>query len=321
MSTQRILVVDDEADIRTLLREILSEEGYEVDVAADAGQARSSRAKQSPDLCLLDIWMPDTDGITLLREWSRGQGLDFPVVMMSGHGTVETAVEATRLGAFDFVEKPLSLAKLLRTVERALDIGKHRKQSARAGLPTLLAPVGKSRTMLALREQVTQVAPHAAPVMIIGEPGTGREAFARYVHARGARADKPFVSIVAGNLSDATAEIQLRGSDTDKGVIQGYYEQAAGGTLFINGLDDLSAQAQRLIASDLEAGSFTRVGGRLPVPLDLRVLSSAQPGLEQRTTSGTLSPRPSVAAQCVDAAHTAAARVCGRRSGAAASLR
>ena len=284
MSTQRILVVDDEADIRTLLREILSEEGYEVDVAADAGQARSSRAKQSPDLCLLDIWMPDTDGITLLREWSRGQGLDFPVVMMSGHGTVETAVEATRLGAFDFVEKPLSLAKLLRTVERALDIGKHRKQSARAGLPTLLAPVGKSRTMLGLREQVTQVAPHAAPVMIIGEPGTGREAFARYVHARGARADKPFVSIVAGNLSDATAEIQLRGSDTDKGVIQGYYEQAAGGTLFINGLDDLSAQAQRLIASDLEAGSFTRVGGRLPVPLDLRVLSSAQPGLEQRST-------------------------------------
>jgi DNA-binding NtrC family response regulator len=284
MSTQRILVVDDEADIRTLLREILSEEGYEVDVAADAGQARSSRAKQSPDLCLLDIWMPDTDGITLLREWSRGQGLDFPVVMMSGHGTVETAVEATRLGAFDFVEKPLSLAKLLRTVERALDIGKHRKQSARAGLPTLLAPVGKSRTMLALREQVTQVAPHAAPVMIIGEPGTGREAFARYVHARGARADRPFVSIVAGNLSDATAEIQLRGSDTDTGVNQGYYEQAAGGTLFINGLDDLSAQAQRLIASDLEAGSFTRVGGRQPVPLDLRVLSSAQPGLEQRTT-------------------------------------
>jgi DNA-binding NtrC family response regulator len=284
MSTQRILVVDDEADIRTLLREILSEEGYEVDVAADAGQARSSRAKQSPDLCLLDIWMPDTDGITLLREWSRGQGLDFPVVMMSGHGTVETAVEATRLGAFDFVEKPLSLAKLLRTVERALDIGKHRKQSARAGLPTLLAPVGKSRTMLALREQVTQVAPHAAPVMIIGEPGTGREAFARYVHARGARADKPFVGIVAGNLSDATAEIQLRGSDTDKGVNQGYYEQAAGGTLFINGLDDLSAQAQRLITSDLEAGSFTRVGGRQPVPLDLRVLSSAQPGLEQRTT-------------------------------------
>ena len=121
MSTGRILVVDDEADIRVLLKEILSDEGYDVDVAANAGQARASRAKAVPDLVLLDIWMPDTDGITLLREWSASAAEDCPVVMMSGHGTVETAVEATRLGAFDFVEKPLSLAKLLRTVERALD--------------------------------------------------------------------------------------------------------------------------------------------------------------------------------------------------------
>lgn len=284
MSTQRILVVDDESDIRTLLREILSEEGYEVDVAADAGQARISRARQSPDLCLLDIWMPDTDGITLLREWSRGQGLDFPVVMMSGHGTVETAVEATRLGAFDFVEKPLSLAKLLRTVERALDIGKHRKQSARAILPTLLAPVGKSRTMLALREQVQQVAPHAAPVLLTGEAGTGREAFARYLHTRSGRADKAFVLVVAGSLSDATVESQLRGRITDKGIEPGLYDQAAGGTLFVNGLDDLSSTAQRVLAADLEAGSYTRVGGKEPIALDVRLLSSAQPGLEQRTS-------------------------------------
>jgi two-component system nitrogen regulation response regulator NtrX len=283
MSAQRILVVDDEADIRSLLKEILSEEGYDVDVAADAGQARSSRARQSPDLCLLDIWMPDTDGITLLREWSRGQGLDFPVVMMSGHGTVETAVEATRLGAFDFVEKPLSLAKLLRTVERALDLGKHRKQTARTVLPPLIAPVGKSRTMLALREQVQQVAPHSAPVLVIGEPGTGREAFARYVHAQSARADKPFVMVVAGSLPDETAEAQLRGRETEKGVEPGYYEQAAGGTLFINGLDDLSPAAQRILAADFEAGGFTRAGGKQPIALDVRVLSSAQPGLEQRT--------------------------------------
>ena len=109
MTASRILVVDDEADIRGLLKEILSEEGYDVEVAADATQARSSRATQVPDLVLLDIWMPDTDGITLLREWSVTDGYDCPVVMMSGHGTVETAVEATRLGAFDFVEKPLSL--------------------------------------------------------------------------------------------------------------------------------------------------------------------------------------------------------------------
>jgi DNA-binding NtrC family response regulator len=287
MSAEHILVVDDEADIRSLLKEILSEEGYDVDVAADAAQARSSRARQSPDLCLLDIWMPDTDGITLLREWSRGQGLDFPVVMMSGHGTVETAVEATRLGAFDFVEKPLSLAKLLRTVERALDVGKHRKQSARVTLPTLLVPVGKSRTMLALREQVQQVAPHAAPVLIIGEPGTGREAFARYVHAQSTRADKPFVAVVAGTLSDESAEVLLRGRETEKGVEPGFYEQAAGGTLFINGLDDLSPAVQRILAADLEAGSFTRVGGKQPAALDFRLLSSSQPGLEQRTTPET----------------------------------
>ena len=132
MTASRILVVDDEADIRGLLKEILSEEGYDVEVAADAGQARTSRASQVPDLVLLDIWMPDTDGITLLREWSVTDGYDCPVVMMSGHGTVETAVEATRLGAFDFVEKPLSLTKLLRTVERALDAGRRKRLSERS---------------------------------------------------------------------------------------------------------------------------------------------------------------------------------------------
>src|SRR6187551_2427627 len=147
MTTAHILVVDDEADIRTLLKEILSEEGYEVDVAANAAQARASRAKQTPDLVLLDIWMPDVDGITLLREWSTTTTNGCPVVMMSGHGTVETAVEATRLGAFDFVEKPLSLAKLLRTVERALDAGKRKRQSGKLMVPQLMVPVGKSKLM------------------------------------------------------------------------------------------------------------------------------------------------------------------------------
>ena len=132
MSAAHILVVDDEADIRGLLKEILSEEGYDVDVAGDAGQARASRARQLPDLVLLDIWMPDTDGITLLREWQGAAAeASCPVVMMSGHGTVETAVEATRLGAFDFVEKPLSLQKLLRTVERALEAGKRKRHAGK----------------------------------------------------------------------------------------------------------------------------------------------------------------------------------------------
>src|SRR5690606_2028008 len=121
MSASYILVVDDEPDIRDLVKEILEDEGYSVATAENAAAAREARRAQRPDLILPDIWMPDTDGITLLKEWSEGDHLPCPVVMMSGHGTVETAVEATRLGAYDFIEKPLSMAKLLLTVERALD--------------------------------------------------------------------------------------------------------------------------------------------------------------------------------------------------------
>src|SRR5512143_1607711 len=206
MSNARILVVDDEADIRDLVQEILSEEGYSVDVAANAAEARASCAKQAPDLVLLDIWMPDTDGISLLREWQQTQSLTAPVVMMSGHGTVETAVEATRLGALDYVEKPLSLAKLLRTVRDSLEQGGRRRQALRASLPALIAPAGRSRLMRELREQVKQLAPHDAPVLIVGEPGTGREAFARYLHTLGPRSQGPFVMAVAGSLNGEGAE-------------------------------------------------------------------------------------------------------------------
>ncbi len=282
MSSPRILIVDDEADIRSLLREILSEEGYEVDVAADASQARASRARQDPDLVLLDIWMPDVDGITLLREWVRGPGADTPVVMMSGHGTVETAVEATRLGAFDFVEKPLSLAKLLRTVERALDSGRQKRQSARTLLPPPLAPVGRSRAMQTLREQVQQVAPHAAPVLLLGESGTGREAFARFIHAQSGRGSRPFVVAVAGGLSEEHVAARLHGAHGANRSEPGLYEQAEGGTLFINGLEDLSPASQRLLMADIENGNYLPVGSTQPRTLNVRFISSAQPAFETR---------------------------------------
>ena len=207
MTASRILVVDDEADIRGLLKEILAEEGYEVEVAADATQARSSRAAQLPDLVLLDIWMPDTDGITLLREWSVTDGYDCPVVMMSGHGTVETAVEATRLGAFDFVEKPLSLTKLLRTVERALDAGRRKRLSERAQGSGLALPIGKSKLTQNLRELVQQAATSSSSVLFIGELGSGREAYARYLHSLSARSPKPFFTVVAASLGPDPAEI------------------------------------------------------------------------------------------------------------------
>jgi len=183
MTASRILVVDDEADIRELLQEILSEEGYDVEVAANAAEARTARAAHGLDLVFLDIWMPDTDGITLLREWSETDGYDCPVVMMSGHGTVETAVEATRLGAFDFVEKPLSLTKLLKTVERALDAGRRKRTAARSQTFTPFVSVGKSKLMHALREQIGQVAPSNSPVLLQGELGAGRESHARLLHA------------------------------------------------------------------------------------------------------------------------------------------
>ncbi len=279
--SSRILVVDDEADIRSLLKEILSEEGYEVDVAANAAQARAARAKQAPDLVLLDIWMPDVDGITLLREWSAAATDGCPVVMMSGHGTVETAVEATRLGAFDFVEKPLSLAKLLRTVERALDAGRRHRQSARLIGSSFAVPLGKSRLMQQLRAEAQQIAANPSPVLLVGEPGSGREAFARYLHERGPRASAPFVSIVASSLRDADAEARLFGRENGAST-PGALEEANGGTLFIHELEDLPQSVQRLLVGVFESGQFTRLGGSEPLTFRARLLTSAQPGIEHR---------------------------------------
>ncbi|MGO9513826.1 MAG: sigma-54-dependent transcriptional regulator [Steroidobacteraceae bacterium] len=279
MTASRILVVDDEADIRGLLREILTEEGYDVEVAADATQARASRATHVPDLVLLDIWMPDTDGITLLREWSVTDGYDCPVVMMSGHGTVETAVEATRLGAFDFVEKPLSLTKLLRTVERALDAGRRKRLSERTQGSSLAVPIGKSKLTQSLREQVQNAASSSSAVLLIGELGSGREAYARYLHSLSARSARPFVMVVAASLG-ADPAAALFGSERDGMAAIGAFEQAAGGSLYLNGLEDLNSEAQRALLGAIEQESYTRVGGHERLPLNVRWISSAQEGLD-----------------------------------------
>lgn len=287
MSAARILVVDDEAEIRGLLKEILSEEGYEVEVAADAAQARTSRARQAPDLVLLDIWMPGTDGITLLREWQAGAADGSPVVMMSGHGTVETAVEATRLGAFDFVEKPLSLAKLLRTVERALEAGRKHRSSGKLLAAAAVAPVGKSRLIQQLRAELQQIAGASTSVLLVGEHGAGREAFARFLHESGPRAGQPFVTVVGSALRTADADLVLFGRGVEDangsgGAAPGLLEQAGGGTLFLSEIEDLPANAQRALLGVLEAGSFTRVGDTRPLPFGARMVSSAQPGIESR---------------------------------------
>jgi DNA-binding NtrC family response regulator len=274
----RILVVDDEANIRALIDEILSEEGYEVTTAADAKEARAARKGQDFDLVLLDIWMPDTDGISLLREWSDG-GATGTVVMMSGHGTVDTAVEATRLGAVDFVEKPVSLAKLLRTVERALSVRRTKDQRRGPALQNAM-PAGKSQAVRAVREQVARVAQHSAHTLFTGEPGSGRELFARYLANQSAQARGPFVAVMGGDLNDESAQRELLGDGNEPGA----FERADGGILFIQDLGDVGATAQRILMSALEQGTYRVPGQAADRAFNCRVLSSAFPGFERSDT-------------------------------------
>ena len=284
-----VLVVDDEADIRALIADILGDEGYGVTEAANAAEARSAQSAKRFDLILLDIWMPDTDGITLLREWSDSGELHCPVVVMSGHGTVDTAVEATRLGAFDYVEKPLSLAKLLRTVEGALEAGGKQRSAATRLLPSLLAPVGRSKLMQELRDKVQQYSGHDAPVLLRGEPGTGRGAFARYLHALSPRADGPLISVTAASLTESNVEERLLGRETEAGEItSGVFDRAANGTLIIEELSDLGMTGQRILLGALEDGQYRRVGGSSPVRLDARIVATVRDDLETLVETGEL---------------------------------
>jgi DNA-binding NtrC family response regulator len=288
MSNPHVLVVDDEADIRALIKDILSDENFGVTVAANAEEARQARANRKVDLILLDIWMPDTDGITLLREWSDGGDLNCPVVIMSGHGTVDTAVEATRLGAFDFVEKPLSIAKLLRTVEAALESAGMQAKAARRLLPSLMAPVGRSKLMQGLRERVQQYARHDGSVLLSGEPGTGRGAFARYMHALSRRADEPLTTLTAASITESNFEEQLLGAELGEEVIAGAVERASGGTLVIDELADLNDAAQKVLFGILEDGQFTRVGGSRRIKVDARIVATVDADYESKIESGEL---------------------------------
>jgi DNA-binding NtrC family response regulator len=267
------LVVDDESNIRELLDEILSEEGYEVTTAADAEHARAARLEQNYDLTLLDIWMPDTDGITLLKEWSESGSLG-PVVMMSGHGTVDTAVEATRLGALDFIEKPVSLAKLLRTVAKALEKRRGSKDGRRSLVPDVLSPIGKSRLIGELREQVERIARFDTHAMLVGESGSGRELYARYLASRSDRATEPFVVVTGIDLNDDDGRARLLGDERQSGALN----DAKGGFLFIRGIQDMSSGAQRQLLGILQQGRYGGDGEESAA--QVRILVSAPPGFE-----------------------------------------
>jgi DNA-binding NtrC family response regulator len=288
MSAGHILVVDDEPDIRTIVQEILEDENYTVTVAESATAARTAFAARRPDLVLLDIWMPDTDGITLLKEWSHEQPLNLPVVMMSGHGTVETAVEAIRLGAYDFIEKPLSTTKLLVTVDHALQHSRLRleNQTLRRLGEVVTIPVGRSKLMKELRTTLERIAAHDSRVLIRGEPGSGKEVAARYLHHMSPRRERPFVELNLTAVPASNMAVRLFGAETPGEISIGVLEQAAGGTLFLDQIGDLSLDAQARLLSVLEEQRFLRIDGKTPLVLDVRIVAASSRDLAALVQSG-----------------------------------
>ncbi|TDJ32818.1 MAG: sigma-54-dependent Fis family transcriptional regulator [Gammaproteobacteria bacterium] len=288
MAAAHILVADDEPDIRNLVKEILEDEGYEVTTAESGEAARQARRQRRPDMILLDIWMPDIDGISLLREWSEAGQLPCPVIMISGHGTVETAVEATRLGAYDFIEKPLSLAKLLVTVERALESHNLKKENEglKRQVHQIVEPTGKSAEVQEVKEQAKRIAQHDSWVLISGETGTGKEIVARYIHHLSGRRDGPFVEMNAGAFAREDSSRELFGSEQDGQIRYGRLEQANGGILFINEVGNLDFDTQVQLSGALESGSFRRLGGSEPAKIDVRVVATSARNLEQESKNG-----------------------------------
>ncbi len=288
MPSGHILVVDDEPDIRNLVKEILEDEGFEVSIADSGETARQARRMRRPDLILLDIWMDDVDGITLLREWSEGGSLPCPIIIMSGHATVETAVEATRLGAYDFIEKPISLAKLLLVVNRALESEKlqQENQGLRQQAQPVSEPAGRSEVMQALREQAKKIAQHNTWVLISGEPGSGKEVAARYIHAQSSLRDQPFIEVAVGSMSAEHSAAELFGSEDGGRIVYGRLEQANGGTLLLGNISDMDLQTQARLLSVFQTHSFLRMGGTEPVPVDIRLIATTARDLEQEVREG-----------------------------------
>ncbi len=288
MSSPYILVIDDEPEIRDLVKDILEDEKYQVEIAEDGASAKKALLEHRPDLILLDIWMPDIDGISLLKEWIEEDDLPAPVIMMSGHGNVETAVEATRLGAYDYLEKPLSLAKLLLTVERALEADKLKKENVglRKHVQHVVEPTGHSAVIQRLKEQVKRVAQHDTWVLITGEAGSGKETYARYLHTQSHRKERPFVEISVVSIAKGSSPRELFGYEVGEKVHYGCLEEAAGGTLFIDEVSEMDLETQAQLVGALDTGSFYRIDGSEPVQIDVRIIAATRTNLEDEVQKG-----------------------------------
>jgi two-component system nitrogen regulation response regulator NtrX len=288
-----LLVVDDEPQILKVVKGILQDEGFEVLTAPDGESALRLVADEAPDLVLLDIALPGMDGLEVLTELKR-QYAALPVVMLSAYGSVENAVKATRLGAYDFIEKPPHADNLLLTVRNALEMARLSEENRR--LRQQAAPVreiiGKSEAIRRLREQLRIVAPTNASVLITGENGTGKELVARALHSLSRRAHRPFVEVNCAAIPEDLIESELFGHE--KGSFTGATSQRRGkfdlaheGTLFLDEIGDMSLKTQAKILRILEEQRFERVGGSRPIQVEVRIVAATNKNLKEEIGRGT----------------------------------
>jgi DNA-binding NtrC family response regulator len=290
MAVPVVLVVDDEASIRRTLREILEYEDYAVEEAEDGVVALEKLRASRFDVVLLDVKMPKKDGMEVLDAIAK-EKIDVPVVMISGHGTIDTAVEATRLGAYDFVEKPPDLNRLLLTIRNAMDRGQLASENRRMRQTIVeqttgaLSPIlGESSAIKAIKDTMERVAPTEARVLITGEPGTGKELVAKWIHRLSNRSEGPVVEVNCAAIPGELIESEMFGHE--KGSFTGAtkqrigkFEQAHGGTLFLDEIGDMSLSAQAKVLRALQENTVTRVGGDRSIPVDVRVIAATNKDL------------------------------------------
>jgi two-component system nitrogen regulation response regulator NtrX len=287
-----ILIVDDEADIRMLIAGVLKDEGYATREAGNSTEAMAAIQARQPTLVILDIWLQgsELDGIGILRRL-RAEMPSVPVVMISGHGTIETAVEAIKIGAYDFIEKPFKADRLLLVIARAIEAALLRRENAELKLRAggELDLVGASSAMNQLRQQIERVAPTGSRVLISGAPGSGKEVVGRLLHARSRRSQGPFVPVNCATMRPDRLEIELFGSEAaNNGEARkiGTFERAHGGTLFLDEVADMPLETQGKIVRALQEQTFERVGGSRRVEVDVRVVASSNRDLSAEIAGG-----------------------------------